>query len=107
MIETIENYCVLCGSTKVDGICPNQHTFKKMCLNCAFLGPNEEGKPLCLNETNMKNVLDKMHAALSEFGGYNVTRLEVEPVPLKNPTKKCGEWALSEEVKEKLTELFV
>ena len=107
-------YCRLCGEkVELDGKCPNSHEFKKMCINCAFIGEtaaddvSEKKSLVCMNEENRKEALNKMLKILEENGGgYTVKNLEIEPVPLKKPTLKCGKWCLSEEVKEEVLALF-
>lgn len=107
-------YCKFCGEPLNEkGLCPNNHEFKKMCVNCAFLGetePDEDsGKRtlVCTNEENKRTALNKMMKLLEENGGgYSVKVLEIEPVPLKAVTKKCGKWELSKSVELELTNLF-
>ena len=107
-------YCKFCGAQlDEEGKCPNDHSFKKMCINCEFCGesePDEEtGKKnlVCLNEENKAAALDKMLNLLKENGGgYSVKALEIEPVPLKKVTLKCGKWSLSEDAKEEVLALF-
>lgn len=108
-------YCNLCGEKLgEDGKCPNNHVFKKMCLNCACLGSTENdgesGKAalVCLSEENKKEAMEKMLTILKENGGgYSVKNLEIEPVPLKKPELKCKRWSLSEAAREEVLNLFV
>lgn len=100
----MEELCRLCGEPLSDG---HKHEFKKMCLNCSWLKTNNKEEQVCSNPTNMNNALEKMHEALKGINGYNVTKLEVEPVPLKKPTNKCGQWELDLEVANSLINLFV
>lgn len=111
-----KTYCIYCGEKLgKDGNCPNNHKLKKMCLNCEFLGETEEdpetGKKslICTNEENKKYAMDRMMKMLEENGGgYSVKVLEIEPVPLKTETKKCGKWRLSRAIEEQLVnDLFV
>jgi hypothetical protein len=107
-------YCKFCGEKlNAEGKCPNNHEFKKMCINCAFIGETEpdaeSGKKslVCMNEDNKKAALSKMMDAIKEAGGgYSVKTLEIEPVPLKKPNLKCARWELSEDVKNAALELF-
>lgn len=96
--------CRLCGEPVENGC---NHQFKKMCINCAFVKTNAEGALVCGNETNMENALANVREAIKNVNGYSITKMEVEPIALKNPTKKCGLWALSDEVVEYLKTLFV
>lgn len=100
----MSEFCKFCGEPLTDG---HKHEFKKMCLNCEWLKTNDNGEQVCRNETNMHNALEKMYETLRSINGYNVTKIEVEPVPLKKPTNKCGQWELSKEVLEELVNLFV
>ena len=109
----MEKYCVFCGENTVDGVCPNGHLFKKMCLNCAHMGEkttDEEGNVLvCENEDNLNAAKEKiLGAATSESGGYKIKNIsfELEPLPLKKPTAKCKNWVLSDAVLKQMTELF-
>ena len=102
--------CRLCGSEKSEGSCPNDHSFKKMCLNCEFAVRLEEDGDLyrCTNEENLNSAKEKMLAAATkENASYTITSFDIEPVPLKRPTLKCGKWVLSEEVRGALEKLFV
>jgi hypothetical protein len=107
-------YCKFCGEKlNEDGQCPNNHDFKKMCINCAFIGETESdektGKKalVCMNEDNKKAALAKMMDLINEAGGgYSVKTLEIEPVPLKKPNLKCMRWALSDETKTAVLNLF-
>lgn len=109
------NYCRFCGEPlNAEGLCPNKHEFKKMCINCAFLGETPEDEEtgkralVCTNEENKKAALNKMMKLLEENGGgYSVKVLEIEPVPLKAETKKCGKWKLSDEAKDAVLSMFV
>ena len=80
---------------------------RKMCLNCSFLKENEKGELVCSNQDNMKAAMEPVYDALNKVNGYNLVTLEVEPVPLKKPTNRCGNWALSDEVIEYMKGLFV
>ena len=105
--------CVYCGEPLDDeGVCENVHTFKKMCINCAYcteeLSDDENGTLFCGNEVNKKNALNKMLETLKkEGGGYAVKTLEIEPLPLKKPTLKCSNWELRKDILDSLTDLFV
>lgn len=65
---------------------------KKMCLNCLFC----EAGPTCVNEKNMNAAREKVLAAVP--GGYEIINLELKPLPLKDPTKKCNNWQLNGEL---------
>ena len=84
--------CAICGAELVEGKCPNAEShFKAMCLNCMHCQYHEEEDAYkCHSEGNMNKALNKIQAAInvSELG----YRLTLEPLPLKNPTKKCNLW---------------
>ena len=108
----MEKYCKFCGEPlNEEGKCPNGHEFKKMCLNCIYctedISDEENATFLCMNEENKKNALNKMLELLKkEGGGYAVKNLEIEPVPLKKPTLKCGKWELDETVMREILGMF-
>lgn len=96
----IENkFCVLCGEAlNEEGNCPKEHVFKKMCINCAWLN-TVDGNQVCTNSKNMENARKKiLDAARNAAEGYSISnlKLDLNPLPLKKPTLKCGEWLLSE-----------
>lgn len=97
--------CILCGTElTAEGTCGNSHAFKKMCLNCHYLGTNEDGERVCTNEVNLQNAKEKMKAALPV--GYMLKELEIAPIPLKKPTARCGEWKISQETIDQLIASF-
>ena len=107
-------YCKFCGEPLNEGgKCPNNHAFKKMCMNCAHLGAIEDAETgkaslVCMNEENKKAALEKMLKLLEgSKSGYAVKTLEIEPVPLKKPELKCGKWELSPVVREEVLDMFV
>lgn len=65
---------------------------KKMCINCSFC----KNGTTCTNEENMNRAKEKVLAAVP--GGYEITNLELKPLPLKDPTKKCINWSLDNEL---------
>jgi hypothetical protein len=107
--------CKYCGEAlNADGTCPNKHEFKKMCLNCGFLGDTAadevSGKKalICTNEENKNAAYEKLMDILKkEANGYEVSKLEIKPVPLKKPELKCPKWELSKAVKEEILNMFV
>lgn len=101
-------YCRFCGETlNEEGLCPNGHEFKKMCVNCIYCNEDAEDTLVCMNEDNKKAALNKMLELLkSEGGGYAVKTLEIEPVPLKKPTLKCGRWELDETIVKDVIGMF-
>ena len=100
-------YCRLCGTPLEEGVCPNGHNFKKMCLNCEDCGVNADGELVCKNAENLKATFDKMMSALSGITeSYAVKTLEIQPVALKKPTLKCGKWHLSNEVANDFVKMF-
>lgn len=103
----MEEFCKFCGTPLEDGVCPNGHNFKKMCINCADCGVDADGKFVCKNEDNLKTAFEKiMEAASGVTEAYVVKNLEILPVPLKKPTLKCGKWTLNDGIKKELETLF-
>ena len=108
----MEKYCKFCGEPlNEEGKCPNGHEFKKMCLNCIYcteeVTDGEDGHLFCMNAENKKNALNKMLELLNKEGnGYAVKTLEIEPVPLKRPTLKCGSWELDETLVREILGFF-
>lgn len=99
-------YCKFCGSVTEEGVCPNVHAFKKMCVNCAH--SKEDGEQyFCHNEENMNNALQKVQEAIKNAGvdAYKVD-FTIQPVALKKPTLKCGKWELSDDVLEEVKAMF-
>ena len=107
-------YCKFCGEPlDENGKCPNGHEAKKMCINCEFCGETEPDEAsgkislVCTNEENRKAALEKMMGLLKENGGgYAVKVLEIEPVPLKKVTLKCGKWRLSDDAASEWMAMF-
>ena len=102
---TTENLSKLTGEELLDG--KEAFSFSKMCLNCAFVKDNEKGELVCGNDENMQAAMAPVYEALQKVNGYNVNRLEVEPVALKQPTKKCGKWTLRSEILDYVKTLLV
>ena len=104
----MEHFCKFCGEPlNEEGLCPNGHVFKKMCLNCTSCGKNEDGELVCKNATNLKSAYDKIMAAVKDAAqAYAVKNLEISPLPLKKPTSKCGNWELNDEIVTELVGLF-
>lgn len=104
----VEN-CKFCGSKLEDGKCPNDHSFKKMCLNCSFVG-DVDGSVVCLNEDIKAKAKEKVMAAIESatLGTHKITNIkfELEPVPLKKPTLKCDKWELNQEVLDEVKAMF-
>ena len=103
----MDKFCIFCGE-KLDenGNCKNNHEYKAMCLNCAHV-INVDGNLCCGNEKNLETVKNKMlEAAKSVSNGYDVTNLEIKPLPLKAPNKKCGEWVLNDAVLDLIKGMF-
>ena len=99
-------YCKFCGTATEGGVCPNEHAFKKMCVNCAHRTEKDE-QYFCNNEENMNNALQKVNEAIKNAGveAYKV-EVSLQPVALKKPTLKCGKWELAEDVLNEVKELF-
>ena len=85
------NNCTICGAELVDGKCPSVHAVKPMCLNCIYVTDNGS-EYRCVNEDVLEGAKQKMLAALPE--GYEIETLEIKPMLLKNPCKKCGKYLL-------------
>lgn len=87
--------CLFCGEIlNEQGVCPNaaQH-FKPMCLSCGYCHPSENGESLiCFNEDNKNETAQKIMQSYE--GGYKITGIELSPLPLKDPTKKCKRYSL-------------
>lgn len=104
----MSEFCKFCGEPlNEEGLCPNGHVFKKMCLNCTSCGKNEDNELVCKNEANLKSAFDKIMAAVQGASqAYSVKNLEIAPLPLKKPTNKCGLWELNNEVLNELIGAF-
>lgn len=73
---------------------------KKMCLNCASCKCSDE-QFFCTNEKVIEAGRKKILEAVPE--GFEISVLELKPMQLKNPTKKCGNYDLDVElVKEQI-----
>lgn len=86
------NNCIICGAEFVDGKCPNIHGIKPMCLNCVSCIYTVQGEYRCDNEKVLDVAAQKMMEALPE--GYEVEELEIKPMLLKNPCKKCSNYTM-------------
>ena len=79
-------------STDGGGCC-----FHKMCLNCASCKQVEETMNtteemyVCGNKEVLETGRKKILAAVPE--GFEVAKLELSPMKLKNPTKKCPNYS--------------
>lgn len=82
-------FCKFTGVELTEGV----ETIKKMCLNCVSLVENEDGTFACMNETVMEKGREKILAAVPE--GFEIDTLTLKPMALKNPTKKCGVYAVN------------
>lgn len=87
--------CLICGAELVDGLCPSQHIVKPMCLNCMWV-QNGENEYRCVNEAVLQIARDKMLAALPD--GYEVESLQLKPMLLKNPCKKCTNYEMNKTI---------
>ena len=73
---------------------------KKMCLNCVSCTFADE-QYFCNNENVIETGKKKILEAVPE--GFEISVLELKPMQLKNPTKKCGNYGLNVEfVKEQV-----
>ena len=86
------NNCTICGAELVDGKCPSVHAVKPMCLNCIYV-TDTGSEYRCVNEDVLDGAKLKMMAALPE--GYEIETLEIKPMLLKNPCKKCGKYTMN------------
>jgi hypothetical protein len=104
--EEVMNRCVFCGEIlNEQGICPNaaQH-FKPMCLNCIYCSCHEDGC-ICDNDENRNDAVQKL--IQSYEGGYKITSVELAPIPLKDPTKKCKRYELDcLEIIEQMSKMY-
>ena len=82
-------FCKFTGVELTEGV----ETIKKMCLKCLSLVENEDGTFACMNETVMEKGREKILAAVPE--GFEIDTLTLKPMALKNPTKKCGVYAVN------------
>lgn len=90
------NNCLVCGSELVNGACPVTHAVKPMCLNCVYITETAENECRCVNETVLEKAKIKMMEALPE--GYEVENLQIKPMLLKNPCKKCGKYEMNKDL---------
>lgn len=99
-------YCKFCGTATEGGVCPNEHVFKKMCVNCAH-SKEEDESYFCNNLDNMKTASNKIAEAIKNAGveAYEV-EFNLKPVALKKPTLKCSKWELSNDVLSEIQALF-
>lgn len=81
---------MICGTELVDGKCPQTHVVKPMCLNCESVTMDGD-EYRCINDVVLGIAREKMLAALPE--GYEVGEIEIKPMLLKNPCKKCGKYS--------------
>lgn len=94
------NRCIFCGEQlNEQGLCPNmaQH-FKPMCLNCKYcsfhntISEEPDNSCVCLNEDNKTDAIQKIKASFD--GGYEIVGIDLAPLPLKEPTRKCKRYEL-------------
>ena len=72
---------------------------KKMCLNCNnfICRPNGDSEEyFCDNENVLESGKKKILDAVPE--GFKISVLEMEPMQLKDPTKKCKNHNLNEDL---------
>ena len=90
--------CIFCGSELNElGVCANLHVNKKMCVNCTHCDFSNDTY-VCKNEEVMSDVVSKMNEAAKQVSAGFPFQITVEPLPLKNPTKKCPKWRISDEM---------
>lgn len=92
-LNSMVNRCIFCGEQLVEGVCPNQvQHIKPMCLNCVY--SEEKGDSCyCVNEENKLDAIQKIKASFD--GGYEITGIELQPLPLKEPSRKCKRHTLN------------
>lgn len=89
----MNDFCKICGTEKVNGVCPNAEShLKKMCLNCESC-VNETDTAFCNNPDNLNDAVEKIKQNIPS--GYSLENIELKPLPLKDPTKKCKRWKLN------------
>ena len=95
-------YCKLTGiDLRQDGA---TNGFKCMCLNCKSCYDGD-GQFVCDNENVMEISRKKILASLPE--GVEIKTLELNPMKLKDPTKKCKNHSFDiDKVVEYLEEYF-
>lgn len=100
-MEDKKHLCPLCGTEMIDGVCPKCNThFKPMCLNCVFL---EAG--CCQSPENKIAAIEKIKANMP--AGYELSSIELKPLELKDPTKKCKNYSLNvKKVKETILSIL-
>jgi hypothetical protein len=90
--------CVFCGEIlNEQGICHNisQH-FKPMCLNCKFCNQNSDDTLVCLNENNKLDAIEKIKSSFDS--GYEIVDINLAPLPLKEPARKCKRYELNSDI---------
>lgn len=88
----MNDYFRLTGIELKEGeACP----IKKMCYNCEFVQEND-GVCACTNELVNAKGKEKIIASLPE--GFEIEELKLKPMKLKDPTKKCGQYSVANEV---------
>lgn len=87
-------YNVLTGEELVEGK-ELQSPIKQMCLNCKCMACENENYT-CSNEKVMESGRKKILAAVPE--GFEVETLTLKPMVLKNPTKKCPNYEVDQDV---------
>lgn len=88
------NKCIICGQDlNENNICPNAELhYKPMCLNCKFCESNSD-KLICNNEENKQDAVNKIKKSFE--GGYEIVDINLAPLPLKEPTRKCKRHCLN------------
>ena len=91
----MSKFCKICGAEieSVDGKCPNAELhLKKMCFNCVSCSV-EDDNCFCKNEDNLKDAVEAVKKNIPS--GYELQNIELKPIALKDPTKKCKRWSLN------------
>lgn len=92
--------CKLCGAELVDGNCPNGHSsaFKKMCLNCKYFNDEFYCTNVDVMEKMKSNILKDIEDKKVSLGNFVIKDIELAPIPVKAPIKRCSKWELNDNI---------
>lgn len=81
---------------------------KRMCLNCEFCTVDSERGYVCTNEKVNEAGKKKALESLNLPDGFEIQNIDLKPMLLKNPTKKCGNYTVNlPVVQEELNKIFM